>query len=429
MIDLGTLATLDGVSLRKAAVLEGVAYAFTLPVDVRADGTVIRWRWLGRSKLLQRIGEVRAGSYKWSHKDKAAIERGLPPPESGPEMKGSGDVEPDDSPPPAPDSTPTPNPAPDLATPPKPKDLATAESALTNLVGILVAEVERRVSGKVDEATVERLINERMKGFEVGYRGIEIKTSDAPPKKVEGKTHKSLKEVLERVKIGENVLLVGPMGCGKTTLAQQVSQALGLEYSLTSWTEGVTESVIEGWLLPVGEGGRFEYVPCPYVLRYEGGGLHVHDEIDRGNANTTCALNASLANGHMTVAKRYKNPIISRHEKFRCIATANTFMNGMSLEYAGANKLDGAFADRWRNGIVYMDYDESLEKELIHPDVLKWGYAVREQLKKHSIRRFMSTRVLVGYTRELELLGWGKDKWEASYFADWKAEERAKIKT
>lgn len=64
------------------------------------------------------------------------------------------------------------------------------------------------------------------------------------------------------------MLLIGPAGCGKTTLAQQIADGLGLRFGMISLAAGISESALVG---------RFVYVPASFVDFYENGGLFLLD--------------------------------------------------------------------------------------------------------------------------------------------------------
>jgi hypothetical protein len=69
-----------------------------------------------------------------------------------------------------------------------------------------------------------------------------------------------------------------------------------------------------------------------------------------------------------------------------------------------------------------------LEEKLIDDDVLVWGRKIRQKIADKKIEgRIMSTRALVGFTKQKRLLGWGRVKWEKSYFATWSADELNKV--
>jgi MoxR-like ATPase len=119
--------------------------------------------------------------------------------------------------------------------------------------------------------------------------------------------------------------------------------------------------------------------------------------------------------------------VAKRHADFVCIAAANTYGHGADRVYAGRNQLDGATLDRFRTGIVAMDYSEALEEQLVNESVLSWGRALRQRIGSAKLRRILSTRALISFSQQVAAYGWGRDAWEESYFADWSRDELAKV--
>lgn len=269
-------------------------------------------------------------------------------------------------------------------------------------------------------------LDERLQSFKGPERVIAL-TPDGRRREVQGHTHDRFDRVLKLASIRQNVLIVGPAGCGKTRLAAQVAEALGLSFAFVSCSAGMSESALQGWLLPVQAGGAFCYVPAAFVTAYEHGGVFLLDELDAADENLLLVINSALANGQMSIPQRHGQPIVQRHADFVCIAAANTYGHGADRVYAGRNQLDAATLDRFRAGIVTMDYDEALEGQLCDPDVLEWGHAIRRQITAHRLRRVMSTRALLDFTRQKDLLGFERADWEESYLADWSRDERVKV--
>jgi hypothetical protein len=221
----------------------------------------------------------------------------------------------------------------------------------------------------------------------------------------------------------QNTLLIGPAGCGKSFLARQVCIALDLpKFAGVSCTVGMDEAKAEGWLLPVGDKGRFEYVQSQFVDIFENGGLFLFDELDAADPNMLVLLNSALANDEAFVPQRYKEPLVKRHEDCVIMGAANTFGHGGDIMYTARESIDAATLDRFRAGIVVMDYDEGVERALSLPEVYEWGLGVRNQIIQFSMRKIMSTRVLrdvsIQVAAEMPF-----DDAKESYFADWSREE------
>ena len=219
----------------------------------------------------------------------------------------------------------------------------------------------------------------------------------------------------------ENVLLVGPMGCGKTLLAAQVAERLQLPFGVQSCSAGMSEAQLVGWLLPVGADGAFEYLPSLFVRLYEEGGVFLLDEVDAADENTLVLINGALSGDSFYLPQRFNAPEIRRHPDFVCIAAANSLAGGDDV-YTARNRLDGSTLDRFRAGIISMDYDAVLEGQIVNQDVLRWGRKLRDWMRTQGMRRALSTRVLLRFSKQAKQ-GAKAEDWEAAYFADWSASE------
>lgn len=162
-----------------------------------------------------------------------------------------------------------------------------------------------------------------------------------------------------------HIMLVGPAGCGKTTLCGQVAAAREAAFSFLSFSAGVTESALLGRLLP-GEGGRWVWVSTPFVDRYTLGGFFLADEVDAADANVLVVLNSALSNGHLAIEARAAvglDPVVAKHADTVILMAANTFGNGADTQYVGRGQLDAAFLDRVLT--LPMDYDRSLQAAIM----------------------------------------------------------------
>jgi len=261
------------------------------------------------------------------------------------------------------------------------------------------------------------------------FRRIEIaKRGVKATKKMDGVLPKEFDRLVQLANQRKNILMVGPAGCGKTYVAGKIAEALNLDYASQSCSEGISESVFTGWLLPTGAGGRFEHTASQFVERYEKGGVFLFDEFDATDPNVGVFLNQALANDHFFLPQRSKKPIVQKHRDFVAVAAANTFGMGADTTYVGRTQLDAATLDRFKVGTVQMGYDEQVEKHLIEsrcPEVYEWGLHVRAKIAQHKLRKIMSTRVMIDAADMMLEEQWTLSKVKEAYFSDWSREERA----
>ena len=285
------------------------------------------------------------------------------------------------------------------------------------LASLVMGQVEARIQGAVDAAVAAKVPRE-----------IKIKVADAPAVKVEGHAHPMFEKVLKLVAAKQNVLLVGPAGCGKTHLFSMVAKALGKRHASISLSAGVTEAHLTGRLLPTGDGGRFVYTQSPFVTMYTEGGAFLLDEMDGADPNVLLSINQATANGGFEIEARGASGLdthVKRHPDAVVMATANTFGTGAGALYVGRNQLDAATLDRWY--VVAMDYDKAYEERLAPSQVTHFVWTLRDLITENRWRRVASTRMIQKAGAALAAgLDWKTVK--EDLLAGYSADERAKIK-
>jgi len=195
-----------------------------------------------------------------------------------------------------------------------------------------------------------------------------------------GLQHFQFPDLVKMSSTGLNIFLVGPAGSGKTTAAINVAKALEVEFHFTGAI--ASEFKLTGFINA--NGG---IVSTEFRKAYENGGLFLFDEIDASYPQAVLAFNAALSNNYMD----FPDKRITRHEKFYCIAAANTYGQGADRQYVGRNQLDAASLDRF----VFIDwkYDEKLETELTKNE--EWSTFVqqaRKVVEDLKIRQVVSPR-------------------------------------
>jgi hypothetical protein len=297
-----------------------------------------------------------------------------------------------------------------------------------NMFQTMVKATAHHVAETFAGKEIRRLVREEIHGSGLKRMHLTVNYDVGDHQEVQKRTasrhfHDRFKDVMEMVAIGETPYLVGPSGSGKGVIADQVARLFGLKMYTVRFFAGMSEINLSGMLIPVEANGSFSYVPVGAVLAFEHGGLFFADEVDNGDNNTTLILNP-LTNGEdIHIPIRFRNPVVKRHPNFRMIMAGNTTGHGADRVYTGRQALDGAFMDRIRSSVVRVDYDKDLEAALGDDEVVDWAWKVRDAISKHNLRHIMSTRTIVRFTRQKRMLGWGRDRWYASYFDDWTRDE------
>src|SRR3990167_8741030 len=183
-------------------------------------------------------------------------------------------------------------------------------TAIMEKVGLMNTEAVRLL--KKDLAKVRRNI-------------MKIEMPDGTVRPLSKMMNPYLPQVLKLVAMGENVCLVGPAGCGKTQLAFQVAEGLGVDFSTINFTSGTSESWLLGRHTPTG------YIEACLPIRAKLGGLFFADEMDAADPNITPVLHTMLDSNILY------NPMtgetIKIHPDFRFLAAANTNLRGADAVY------------------------------------------------------------------------------------------------
>lgn len=232
-------------------------------------------------------------------------------------------------------------------------------------------------------------VKKQLEGFaKPAERVLVVKVEDIK-RKLTKAASPYLGECLIQAKTGMNTLLVGPAGCGKTTLAEQVAESLGMRFGYISLTMGASETWIVGrWT------AKGDFVNAEFTDFYKNGGVFLLDEVDAADANLLMLINTALSQPYML------NPMtgekMAKHREFICLAAANTFGKGGNIVYTGRSRLDGAFLNRFAAGIIEMDYVEAIEAQLC-PDtkLRKKLQKARKFLKEKSSNEMITTRDLM----------------------------------
>lgn len=260
-----------------------------------------------------------------------------------------------------------------------------------------IAALRTLLSPDIDRATVEKIAREVIADVVYPTRTVVIK--DAVKKEIDGTTHRQLGDVIAAVSSGEHVMMVGPAGTGKSHIAGQAAEAVGLASYSISLSPQTPASALLGYMQAAGE-----YVATLFRKAYETGGLFHFDEVDNAHPSVLAVVNSALANGHMA----FPDKMVARHDDFRVVASATTYGRGATRQYVGRQQLDAATLDRFT--MITIDIDEALENSLAHATgaakstvtkVLKYVRVLRQNAETNGLNVVLSPRASVGMCRLL----------------------------
>ena len=220
-----------------------------------------------------------------------------------------------------------------------------------------------------------------------------------------------------------NAWMVGPAGSGKTTLAHTIADALARPFGFQSFAADSTAASLIG-----GPNAAGIYQETAFIEAYEKGGVYLLDEIDAAPAEILVAVNAALANGHLSLP-RHHDParrMIARHPDCIIIAAANTYGTGATAQYVGRGAIDAATLDRFAGMVFDIGYDQALELALC-PDesVRSIVTSLRHAANTHKMRRIVSTRAMEA-AADMHAAGYELAEIVEALTQGWTAEEKAK---
>ena len=243
-----------------------------------------------------------------------------------------------------------------------------AMSSLLTAPGLDSEELKKMIDKSVDEKIKD-------------VRPVKIEvTSPKGVRTIEGVTHEEFEDVLDYINRGKGVYMYGPAGTGKSHMAKQIADALGLKY----WYSG---QLLQTYELTGFTDANGRYQPTPWYHACTEGGLMFFDELDRSTPEAVTKINGALANRYFD----FPAPIgtVKLHPDFRCIAAGNTLGKGATGIYTAANALDGSTLNRFLK--VPMDYDKRIE-DAIDKEAAAFIRALRKAAQRAGLDIILSYR-------------------------------------
>lgn len=248
----------------------------------------------------------------------------------------------------------------------------------TSLTGI---KITCYLSNKMKETEITELLDAYEKDIKEAER---LKFLEASKELGFNFTSLEPDEKLRRtIKAGiKNIWMVGPAGCGKSTMARNVAEDMDLPYLCISCGIGTSATEFIGYKYPTRESTRFgEFYAKPSII--------LIDEITALDPAVAQILNAALANDEIETT----TGLVHRHPNCIIIATSNTFGFGCDRQYVANNQLDASTIDRFIGGIVEVTYSAKYESQY-DEEVVAYVNTLRKFTKELSIRKVLSTRMI-----------------------------------
>ena len=234
---------------------------------------------------------------------------------------------------------------------------------------------------------------------------------------IEGLTHERFGDCLDVLRCSKQenrwLWLFGEAGTGKTFLGKQLASALRnrdgskKRFASISSHTGMSPSEFFGWLLPTGDGGKFEHVEAIFVDYVENGGCFFIDECANLPPDALTRINSLLSNLETWLPKRMGNEHLKMSPDFSLLMADNTVGRGSDDGYV-RNVISAETRSRFQ--YIKIGYDRTLEEGLFGHDKtwLKACWSLRDKLANGAnTKEMVSSRFI---SQGLDLRGThGKD--------------------
>lgn len=205
----------------------------------------------------------------------------------------------------------------------------------------------------------------------------------------------SFQQIVDDVVMGNNVMLVGGAGTGKTYLAENLiaKMALGRQHTTINCSQWTAPTEIIGGQTMDG------YVEGKLIEAWENGYVLILDELPKIDPNTAGLFNDALAKTKIPGAVIFnsRKESFTKHPDFACIATGNIYPDKESIAYGANNKQDLSLLDRFSGSVYFIEKNPVIEQEILQNNMI-WSIcdkmrSIIEELKYEAqlSLRFMQT--------------------------------------
>lgn len=310
----------------------------------------------------------------------------------------------------------------------KPKPVKATKKNKEDLIKELLEQLgdnQEPVSAEQIEIIVKNILENRKVCFEdlcedlrktiSETRNVKVHIPKMNTKSFKDETPNLLK-IIDDVVLGNNVMLIGGAGTGKTFLAEKVASIMGLEVEVINCNQFTSPIEINGGQTIEG------YQEGKLIKAWSTGKLLILDELPKLDPNTAGILNEALAktalpdNSERAYITNTRGDRFKKKQGFGVIATGNVYPNTESTAYGANNKQDLSLLDRFAGSVYEIEKNPDFEKKVILPNHLFiWAVADKirtlVELNKWEAQvsiRFMETS-LRSYLAEMGAIKAGED--------------------
>lgn len=275
---------------------------------------------------------------------------------------------------------------------PKPKPVKATKKNKEDLIKELLEQLgdnQEPVSAEQIEIIVKNILENRKVCFEdlcedlrkviSETRNVKVHIPKMNTKSFKDETPNLLK-IIDDVVLGNNVMLIGGAGTGKTFLAEKVASIMGLEVEVINCNQFTSPIEINGGQTIEG------YQEGKLIKAWSTGKLLILDELPKLDPNTAGILNEALAktalpdNSERAYITNTRGDRFKKKQGFGVIATGNVYPNTESTAYGANNKQDLSLLDRFAGSVYEIEKNPDFEKKIILPNHL-FIWAVADKIR------------------------------------------------
>jgi len=232
--------------------------------------------------------------------------------------------------------------------------------------------------------------------------------------------------MLDSVKLGDNLFMVGPSGSGKSECAFQLSKAVSAIFIRQNFNGETTVDNMIGYSEIASEGGvsvtRWHDGELAKACRLAAAGkkvVYLADEVPAGKPEVLFqfhrVLERNKKDGSRTIEINGETLVIPGGN-LTIMGTGNSFRMDESGAYSGSNSMNAAFCNRWTGGIFFVDYPLNEAEILVKAGIsmkiadplVTMARLIRSESAAQSSYVMCSTRQLIGIGQKA--MRWGVKK-------------------